>query len=110
VRFQATTAIIDLHGEMNATGEAALSAAYADVDTRGARAIVLNFENVEYINSMGIALIVSLLKQALRAQRPVSACGMVDHYIELLEITGLSDFISIFPGEADALAAASHLS
>ena len=56
--------------------------------------VVLNFEDVEYINSTGIALIVGLLAQA-RAQRvQISACGLSEHYREIFEITRLADFMT----------------
>ncbi len=66
VRHQPASAIIDLHGEINAFAQSSLSAAYADAEAGKPDVILLNFSDVEYINSTGIALIVSLLARARR--------------------------------------------
>ncbi|HEX5692747.1 MAG TPA: STAS domain-containing protein, partial [Roseiflexaceae bacterium] len=61
VRHERAVAIIDLRGEINASAEEALNAAYAEAEAHNPQAILLNFAEVGYINSTGIALIVGLL-------------------------------------------------
>jgi anti-anti-sigma factor len=56
---------------------------------------VLDFANVDYINSTGIALIVRLLAEARRDHREVIALGLSDHYREIFRITRLSDYLTI---------------
>ncbi len=103
VRRQPGAAIIDLRGEINSFGETALNAAYADAEKQGNVPILLNFTDVDYINSTGIALVVGLLGRARKARRQLLACGLSEHYIEIFQITRLVDFLSIFPDEASAL-------
>ena len=103
IREKGDVAIIDLQGEINAFAEAALINAYVDAKATGARALALNFAEIEYINSTGIALIVSLLSRARKDEIDVSAFGLSDHFINIFEITRLSDFMSIVPDEAAAL-------
>jgi anti-anti-sigma factor len=107
VRQQPGAAIIDLRGEINGFAESALNAAYAEAESHGAEFILLNFTNVDYINSTGIALIVSLLAHARKNHRRLVAFGMSDHYIEIFRITRLVDFMSVYPDEATALASES---
>src|SRR5215212_9513889 len=107
VRQQPSAAIIDLHGEINAFAEAALDATYAEAEAGAPAVILLNFGDVDYINSTGIALIVGLLARARAAKRRLLACGLSEHYVEIFEITRLSDFISILPDEESAIAEAS---
>ena len=57
--------------------------------------ILLNFQEVDYINSTGIALIVGLLAQARKSHRRLVVCGLSEHYQEIFRITRLSDFIEI---------------
>jgi anti-anti-sigma factor len=97
--------IIDLYGEINANAEAALNTAFAEASRHKPIAILLSFRSVEYINSTGIALIVGLLAQARDAGIRLLTCGLTDHYVEIFRITRLADFLSIFPDEANALAA-----
>lgn len=104
VRHQPRVAIIDLHGEINAFAEDVLNAAYADAESRQSDVILLNFSDVDYINSTGIALIVSLLARARKSKRRLLACGLSSHYVEIFQITRLVDFMSVFPDETSALA------
>lgn len=103
VRHQPGVAIVDLSGEINSFGEAALNAAYVEAERQGNGAILLNFTNVDYINSTGIALIVGLLARARKTHRKLLACGLSEHYIEIFQITRLVDFMSVFPDETSAL-------
>ena len=107
VRREPGGAVLDLRGEINGFAQEALDAAYADAEAKDPAAIILNFEEVDYINSTGIALIVSLLARARASNRRLLAYGLSDHYVEIFEITCLSDFVSVFPDEESALTGAS---
>ena len=103
VRHQPRVAIVDLHGEINAFAEDVLNTAYAEAENRESEVILLNFSDVDYINSTGIALIVSLLARARKTKRRLLACGLSQHYVEIFQITRLVDFMSVFPDENSAL-------
>jgi len=104
VRLQPRVAIVDLQGEIDSFAEDVLNAAYAEAESRDANVVLLNFSKVDYINSTGIALIVSLLARARKSKRRLLASGLSDHYVEIFEITRLVDFMNVFPDEASALA------
>lgn len=105
IRYQPGVAIIDLHGEINAFAEDKLNAAYAEAESHDESSdILLNFSGVNYINSTGIALIVSLLARARKTRRRLLAFGLSEHYVEIFQITRLVDFMSVFPDESTALA------
>jgi len=97
-------AIIDLHGEIDLSAADALNAAYAQAGSQNPAAALLNFDDVDYINSTGIALIVGLLGKARRADLRLMVCGLSEHYMEIFRITRLAEFMSVFPDEASALA------
>lgn len=103
VRYEHGRGVIDLRGEIDAQADDLLNQAYADADRNGPEVIVLNFTDVEYINSTGIALIVGLLAQARKAQRRVVVFGLSDHYTQIFQITRLADFMDIFEDEKSAL-------
>ena len=100
------SAIIDLSGEINRSSEDALNSAYSEAVQGGAGSILLNFVQVDYINSTGIAVIVGLLARARKDSRTVVAYGLSEHYRGIFEITRLSDFMMIFDAEEDAVAEA----
>lgn len=105
-REQPRVVILDLVGEIDAFAEQALNEAFAEAESAQPEAILLNFSNVDYINSTGIALIVSLLARARKLHVSLRACGLSAHYQEIFTITRLSDFMSVFGDEASAVDAA----
>jgi anti-sigma B factor antagonist len=107
VRQEPGSAVLDLRGEINGFSQETLDAAYAEAEKGGPEAIILNFEEVDYINSTGIALIVGLLAKARAAKRRLLAYGLSDHYVEIFNITRLSDFVGVYPDEESALSEAS---
>ena len=108
VRQEGDIAVLDLMGEINGFAEEALNAAYAKAEAADPKTILLNFEEVDYINSTGIALIVGLLAKARASHRSLLACNLSDHYVEIFNITRLSDFMSVFPDEKSAVVEASE--
>ncbi len=104
VRRNGEAPVIDLAGEINGDAESGLSAIYGRATAEAPGRIVLNFADVTYINSTGIALIVGVLAQARRDHREVVAIGLSDHYRQIFEITRLSDFMTIHSDEQSAVA------
>ncbi len=95
-------AVIELAGEVDGGAAGVLNAAYEQAVTSGEPGtVVLDFARVGYINSTGIALIVSVLARARAERRKVVASGLSEHYREIFDITRLSDFIEVF-GDLDA--------
>jgi anti-sigma B factor antagonist len=68
--------------------------------------VVLNFSGLEYMNSSGIGLLVTLLVRANRNHQRLLAFGLTDHYRQIFELTRLDEAIGIHDDEAAALAAA----
>lgn len=89
------TAVIEMIGEINGQADTALNTAYSDAEQLTPSKIILDFSQVDYINSTGIALIVGLLAKARAAHIPLTAVALSDHYREIFTITRLSDFIEI---------------
>jgi len=102
----ATTSIIDIHGDVSAFAEDVLMAAYAEANTPSTHTIILNFGGLEYMNSSGIGLLVTLLIRIQRQQQRLLAYGLSDHYQRIFELTRLNEAIGIYASESDALAAA----
>jgi len=96
--------VIDLDGEINAFADQELSAAYDRAEAHDTGTIVLNFQQVSYINSTGIALIVGLLARARKSGRNMAVYGLSDHYQEIFQITRLVDFMSVYSDEASLMA------
>ena len=102
----AATSIVDISGDITATCEDVLMDAYARAVGEDTRAVVLNFSGLEYMNSGGIGLLVTLLVRANRQKQRLLAYGLNEHYRQIFELTRLDEAIGIFGTEAEALAAA----
>lgn len=103
-RPSTSTAILDIRGDLTAASEAALMDAYVPVDGPPVTVIVLNFNDLEYMNSSGIGLLVTLLVRINRNRQRLVATGLNEHYSQIFDVTRLSEAIEIFASEAAALA------
>jgi len=101
VRRQGSACVVDIHGDVTAGSEEVLMRAYADAGD--ARAIVLNFTGMSYMNSGGIGLLVTLLVRANRRSQRLLAFGLSDHYRQIFELTRLDEAVGIHESEAAAL-------
>ena len=105
-RVTPTTSIIDIQGDISAFAEQELMHAYSEANTPTTRTIILNFSGLEYMNSSGIGLIVTLLIRINRQKQRMLAFGLSEHYQHIFELTRLNDAIKIYDSESAALAAA----
>jgi anti-sigma B factor antagonist len=98
-----SAAVIDIRGDVTAASELPLSAAYDEATMHGAQSLILNFTGLEYMNSSGIGMLVTLLVRANRSRQKLAAYGLTDHYRQIFELTRLDEAIHIHQSEADAL-------
>ncbi len=98
-------AVIEISGEITRESDAALQDAYERASD-GASTIILAFDGLDYMNSSGIGLLVTLLVRAKRNRQRILACGLTDHYRQIFELTRLDEVISIHDTEEAAIAAA----
>lgn len=104
-KVSATTSIIDIQGEVNAFAEPVMMQAYQEANTPTTRTIVLNFTGLEYMNSSGIGLLVTLLIRVNRQKQRLLAYGLNDHYRHIFNLTRISDAIHVYQSEEAAIAA-----
>ncbi len=97
--------IIDVQGDLTAFAEDSLMDAYNEVTADGARNIILNFAGLEYMNSSGIGLLVTLLIRINRQKQKLLTYGLSEHYVHIFELTRLNEAIGIYDSESEALAA-----
>jgi anti-sigma B factor antagonist len=97
--------VIDIEGEVTAASEGALMDAYGRASGEHTRWVVLNFSGLEYMNSSGIGLLVTLLVRANRQKQRLLAYGLTDHYRQIFQLTRLDEAIAIHGTESEAIAA-----
>jgi anti-anti-sigma factor len=96
--------VVHMTGTVNRLAKDGLEHAYEEATSQPGR-VLLDFSEVDYINSTGIAVIVGVLAKARAEGREVGAFGLTDHYREVFQITRLADFMAIYDDEDAAVAA-----
>ena len=104
VRVGTGVAVIELAGTVDRGATDPFNAAF-DEAAGQANTVLLDFGEVDYINSTGIAVIVGVLARGRAESKQVWACRLSDHYLEIFQITRLSDFMTIYDNPEAALAA-----
>ncbi len=102
-----TTSVLDVKGDITADSESVVMDAYQKASNDSTRAVVLNFSGLEYMNSGGIGLLVTLLVRANRQKQKLLAYGLTEHYKQIFELTRLDEAIEIYDSEEAALGAVS---
>ena len=97
--------VIDVKGELTAFAEGVLMDAYSQASDGRVRTVVLNFEGLEYMNSSGIGLLVTLLIRVNREKQRLLTYGLSEHYRNIFQITRLDDAIGIYDSEEEAVRA-----
>jgi anti-sigma B factor antagonist len=100
-----TASVVAIFGDVTSGSEPALMAAFGTAVDGGARTIVLDFAGLEYMNSGGIGLLVTLLVRAKRQGQRLLAVGLSDHYREIFSLIRLDEAIGIHEDANAALAA-----
>jgi anti-sigma B factor antagonist len=97
--------VIEIGGEITRESDSALQDAYERA-AEGTRTLILAFDGLQYMNSSGIGLLVTLLVRAKRNHQKILAYGLSEHYRQIFELTRLDEAISIYDTEHAAVAAA----
>lgn len=100
-----SSSVIDIRGDITAQSEETLMAAYGEASQGGRQAIILNFDGLDYMNSSGIGLLVTMLIRVQRQKQRLLAYGLSEHYQQIFELTRLNEAIAIYDSETAAVAA-----
>lgn len=92
-----------LDRRLDAHGAPDLKAKLAAPLDAGPRHVLLNLVDVDFVDSTGLAAILSLVKR-VPPPGSVVLCGCRPPIVELLRLTRLDRVLRVFPGEAEALA------
>lgn len=98
--------IIDINGDITANAEQELMRAYTEATESSARVVILNFTGMQYMNSSGIGLIVTLMIRMNRLKQRLLAYGLSEHYTHIFALTRLNEAIGTYDSEGAAIVAA----
>lgn len=96
-------AIIDLVGDVTTFAEDKINNAYNQVSEQGAKHILLNFRQNDYINSAGIAILIGIVTQVNQHQQQLAISGLSSHFQKIFRMVGLSQYATIYANEDEAI-------
>lgn len=95
--------ILGLRGRITRSAEEPLMAAHQQV--AGAKTVILNFREVEAMDSTGLGLLIALQARTRRHKQRLAAYGLSAPLRKAFAVTYLDKALRVYAGEAEALAA-----
>jgi len=101
LRETETYTALTLRGDLTKQAEETLFGlrSWQDGLEGGKTFLVIDFTDVPYINSAGIALLIRLVRLGLKAGYRTFAFGVNGHYQKLFRMVGLTEYMAIYPNE-----------
>jgi anti-anti-sigma factor len=106
IRQREGVALIDLMGDVTTFAEEKINQAYREVTAQGARCVLLNFRQNDYINSAGIAILIGIVTEVNRNNQKLAFSGLSQHFQKIFRMVGLAQYADIYQDEEEAI---SHL-
>ena len=99
------TTCLRFTGDISSASKDAIIDTYQALDKASHRHVLLNFKDVEYLNSSGIALVIQVLMEANKSGQAVAICGLTPHFTKVFTMVGITKYAALYPDEAAALSA-----
>ena len=96
--------IVAIAGSMDSTTSPEAQKAIDGV-LAGAKKVVLDFSELDYISSAGLRVLLGAAKQLKASGGTLRIFGLNQSVREVFEISGFATILSVFPSESEALAA-----
>ena len=97
--------IIDLEGDVTTFAEDAITSAYEEVTREGAKYIIMNSRQSDYINSAGIAILIGVVTEVNRQGQKLAISGLSAHFQKIFRMVGLAQYAGIYATEDEAVEA-----
>ena len=99
--------VLRFEGDITSASREAVIGTYESLDKSSCKRVLLDFQQVPYLNSSGIALVIQMVLAASGAKQQVHCFGLTPHFQKVFTMVGLSKYARLHESEAAALAASS---
>ena len=96
--------ILDFKGNLDTNTTPAVEGQLNQILDRGVPNILLNFREVNFISSIGLRLLIMSARRLAALGGDLSLCNLNGTVQEVFAASGLSQILSVFDTEAEALA------
>ena len=97
--------VITITGEVTGFAENVMMDAYRSIVDSGRTKIIMNFKDMEYMNSSGIGLLVTIMIRASRSDHQLAAVELRSHFRRVFGLTRLQEVMPVYDSEDEAVAA-----
>jgi len=105
IRHVGDVVVFDLSGELTSYSEKILEQSYEEASKQGAKKLCFNFREVSYINSAGMAIVISILTQSRKSGQALTAFGLTEHFKKIFDMVGITKYMQHYDTEEDAVKA-----
>jgi anti-anti-sigma factor len=96
--------VLFIEGDMTSEADEAVISIYEEIKkTTPFSRLIFNFEKTNYINSAGIATLINVIQDMAETGGKVSFVGLSNHFLKVMDIVGISDFVEIFESNDKAI-------
>lgn len=95
--------VIFMKGEITSEADEEITNTYNSIPKEKRNRVIIDFSETTYINSAGIATLISLITKASESQGKIEFAGLNQHFKKVMDIVGLTDFVIIHDSLETAL-------
>lgn len=102
-KIERLTLLLRLEGELDMhTASILRQAIDCEIDKRGIRTVILNLQDVRFVDSSGLGVILGRYKKLLPLGGKLKITNVPPHIYKIMELSGLPKIISFYLDEAHA--------
>ncbi len=90
-------------GYINNIGAEHLESTSEKFIDKGSKKLIVNFSDVQFINTIGLSIFLSIVQNTLDANSLLCFTNMKKDHREMFEMAGLMKHVKVFKDEKDAL-------
>jgi anti-sigma B factor antagonist len=94
--------ILVLNGRLDSNTSKVLEDKVMDILRQGCKKVLMDFQDVDYINSTGLRVLLLALQQLKKNQGKLVLCCIKDYMKEVFEISGYTEIFPIFATQDEA--------
>jgi anti-anti-sigma factor len=102
-RSERDIAVMVPKGYINNIGAERLELTSEEFIDKGSKKLVVNFTDVQFINTIGLSIFLSIVQNSLESNSLLCFTNMKKDHREMFEIAGLIKHVKVFKEEMDAL-------
>ncbi len=96
--------VLRFSGDIAKTSREAVLGSYESLPKDVHVRLLLDFTNVEYLNSSGIALVIEMMMAAGKAGQKIQVFGLTPHFQKVFRMVGITKYADLHPDEGSAKA------